>query len=94
MKAGYEKTLIVFSIFLIIVLGFYMRMLPFYNTGGVVHFKYDNAFHVRMILEVFEKNRVPTTDNLSFFPYGRHISKELPKGVNCVLGSVSLGRSI
>ena len=81
MKAGREKTIVaivVFSLLLIIVLGFYLRMLPYYNTRVVVHFKYDNAFHARMIFEVFEKDSIPKTDVLSLFPEGRRVSRELP----------------
>lgn len=74
----YKKLITLILLCIILIVGFYLRILPFFNTSGRVHFKYDQAFHVRMALEVFERGKVSTLDRLSLHPDGRNLSKQLP----------------
>lgn len=73
-----NRTSAFICLLLILAVGVYLRILPLYNTNGRVHFKYDQALHMRMVLEVFENGRIPAIDYLTLYPEGRNISKELP----------------
>ncbi|MFQ6093421.1 MAG: STT3 domain-containing protein [bacterium] len=83
----FAPVLIPVALVIVLILGFFLRMIPYYVNSSRVDFRFDRAFHFRMTQEVVDRGCVPEVDTLSVYPEGKRVNEYVPTALYLSAGA-------